>query len=83
MDRQAAVRDSTDLKRETSVGSIDLQEVQEVQVCRSLLWDQFDPRHDKQKKTSLTSLLFHWFFIFVIAPTLTDDPLAPLGPGGP
>lgn len=83
MDRQAVVRDGTDLKRETSVGSIDLQEVQEVQVCRSLLWDQFDPRHNKQKKNVLNKSLFHWFFIFLIASTPTDDPLAPLGPGGP
>lgn len=59
MDRQVSVRDGcADLKRETSVWSVDLQEVQEVQVYRSLLLDQFDPRHEKQKKMALTNLFF-------------------------
>lgn len=53
----------------------------------SLPLDQFDPRHDpkktKKKQTNLTNLFFDWFFLLFIAPTLTDDPLAPLGPGGP
>lgn len=54
-----SVRDGrADLKRETSVRSADLQEVQEVQAYRSLLLDQFDPRHEKQKKMSLTHLFF-------------------------
>lgn len=79
--------DATHLKRTPSVWSVDLQEVQEVQVFHSLLLDQFDPRHDKRKnKTKINKkLLFflNWFLLLIIDPTLTDDPLAPLGPGGP
>lgn len=73
----------TQLKRIPSVWNVDLQELQEVQVFRSLLLDQFDPRHDKKKSKKLTNLFLNWFLLLIIDPTLTDDPLAPLGPGGP
>lgn len=82
--------DATHLKRIPSVWNVDLQELQEVQVFHSLLLDQFDPRHDLKKKAKpkLTNLFFYifflnWFLLLIIDPTPTDDPLAPLGPGGP
>lgn len=40
----------------------------------------------KKAKPKLTNLFFfflNWFLLLIIDPTLTDDPLAPLGPGGP